>query len=57
MKDKFNRCKDKNPNSDTEKEDFDKICPEDDCRSLYVSDEIFLKLMNIVIKRQNDNKQ
>ena len=57
MKDKFNRCEDKNPNSDTEKKDRDKICPEDDCGSLYVSDEIFLKLMDRVIKRQNDNQQ
>ena len=57
MIDKFNRCEDKNPNSDTVKDDLDKICREDDFGSLYVSDEMFLKLMNIVIKRQNDNQQ
>ena len=55
MKDKFNRCEDKNPNSYTEKDDFDKICPEDDFGSLYVSDEMFLKLINRLIERQNNN--
>lgn len=57
MKDKFNHCEDINPNSDTEKDDFDKICPEDDCGSLYVSDKMFLKIMYKVINRQNDNQQ
>ena len=57
VKDKFNRYEEKNSNSDTVKDDLDKICPEDDCGSLYVSDEIFLKLMDRVIKRQNDNQQ
>ena len=57
MKDKFNRYEDKNSNSDTGKVDCDKICPEDDFGSLYVSDKMFLKLMERFIKRQNDNKQ
>ena len=57
MKDKFNRCEDKNSSSDTEKEDSDKTFPEDDFGSLYVSDEMFLKLINRRIKHSNDNQQ
>jgi len=57
VKDKFNRCEDKNSNSDTEKVDYDKICPEYDFGSLYVIDKMFLKLMERFIKRQNDNQQ
>lgn len=57
MKDKFNRYEDKNSNSDTKKDDSDKICREDDLGSLYVSDEIFLQLMDRFIERQNDNQQ
>lgn len=57
MKDEFNRCEDKNSNSDTEKVDSDEIFPEDDFGSLYVSDETFLKLINRRIKHSNDNQQ
>ena len=56
MKDEFNRCEDKNPNSDTEKDYFDKICLEDDFGSLYVSDEMFSKLVKRFIERTDDNQ-
>lgn len=51
MKDDFSRCEDKNSNSGAEKEDSDKIYPEDDFGSIYVSDEMFLKLINRFIKK------
>ena len=56
VKDDFSRCEDKNSNSEAEKEDSDKIYPEDDFGSIYVSDEMFLKLINRRIKKEMNIK-
>lgn len=49
MIDELNRGEDKNSNTD--KEDSDKICSEDDFGSLYVTDEVFLMLIERFIER------
>lgn len=56
MKDELNRREDDKPNLGIEKENLAEIWSYEDCGSLYVSDEIFFKLMDGVIKRLNDNQ-
>lgn len=56
MKDELNRREDDKPNLGIEKENLAEIWSDEDCGSLYVSDEIFFKLMDGVIKRLNDNQ-
>lgn len=56
MKDELNRREDDKPNLGIEKENTAEIWSDEDFGSLYVSDEVFFKLMDRVIKRLNDNQ-